>query len=152
VSAGTGTVQSFTLLEFAVHLGGTVKSVLTLLSVPNKPHFSCDLPVRRGSATQRQPKGLARQALGSKVVRKDERAYMDVLLPSSRKASNSASSFHQTDSNRKSGLRLRKTRKSYSWQVVYRTFRRPLSCWALFLVDVTSVARAGQGHAGRGGR
>jgi hypothetical protein len=39
--------------EFAVHQGCTVKSVWALLSVLNRPYFGCDLPVRRGSATQR---------------------------------------------------------------------------------------------------
>jgi hypothetical protein len=55
-------------LEFAVHLGGRVKSILALLSVPNRPHFGRDLPVRRGSAGQGQ------------VARKDKRAYVDVLF------------------------------------------------------------------------
>ena len=34
------------------HLGGTVKSVLALLSVLDRPHFGCDLSVRRGSTGQ----------------------------------------------------------------------------------------------------
>lgn len=38
---------------FSVHQGCTVKSVWALLSVLNKSYFGCNLPVRRGSATQR---------------------------------------------------------------------------------------------------
>jgi len=107
-------VQPFILLGFAVqyHPGSTVESVLVLLSVLNRSHFGCHLPARRGSATQRWLKGSARQAPGSKVARKDERAYIDVLAFSGRRTSNSASSFHRADSNCKPDLRPMNTQKS----------------------------------------
>jgi hypothetical protein len=59
-----------------------------------------------GSAIQRVAEGSARQAPGSKVANKDERAYIDVLFFLNRRTSNSASSSHQADPNRKPSLRL----------------------------------------------
>ena len=87
--------------------------------------------------------GSAREAPGGRVVRKGKHAYIDVLFPG-RRTSNSAPSFHRTDSNR---LRLMNTRKSDKcvWKFITGDLLTSLST---NLDDVVNTCESAKGRPG----